>query len=89
VESRHGRLRDECLDGERRWTLTESRVVAKDYPSEYNLFRSHSKQGHRRPSDFAALRATPSPDPVTLWVPGAEDGQPHSNESTVLIKPED
>jgi transposase InsO family protein len=31
VESFHGRLRDECLNREQFWTLTEARVVIEDY----------------------------------------------------------
>jgi len=40
VESFHGRLRDECLNREQFWTLTEARVVIEDYrrvPSEATL----------------------------------------------------
>ncbi len=31
VESFHGRFRDECLNRELRWTLSEARVVVEDY----------------------------------------------------------
>ena len=31
MESFHGRLRDECLNREQFWTLTEARVVIEDY----------------------------------------------------------
>ncbi len=31
VESFHGRLRDECLNREQLWTLTEARVVVADF----------------------------------------------------------
>ena len=33
VESFHGRFRDECLNREQRWTLTEARVVIEDFGS--------------------------------------------------------
>jgi transposase InsO family protein len=32
VESFHGRLRDECLNREQFWTLTEARVVTRGLP---------------------------------------------------------
>jgi len=32
VESFHGRFRDECLNREQLWTLTEARVVIEDSP---------------------------------------------------------
>jgi transposase InsO family protein len=41
VESFHGRFRDECLNREQLWTLTEARVVIEDYRREYNSFRPH------------------------------------------------
>jgi hypothetical protein len=49
VESFHGRLRDECLNREQCWTLTEARVVIEDYRREYNTFRPHSKLGYLSP----------------------------------------
>ena len=45
VESFHGRLRDECLNREQLWTLTEARVVIEDYRCQYNHHRPHSKLG--------------------------------------------
>jgi transposase InsO family protein len=41
AESFHGRFRDECLNREQFWTLTEARVVIEDYLSEYNQHRPH------------------------------------------------
>ena len=41
VESFHGRLRDECLNREQLWTLTEARVVVADYQQNYNHSRPH------------------------------------------------
>jgi len=62
VESFHGRFRDECLNREQLWTLTEARVVIADYRNEYNQFRPHSRLGYVSPAQFAA-RAIPSPVP--------------------------
>jgi len=73
VESFHGRLRDECLDREQFWTLTEARVVIEDYrrvpskatsPSRQtwtdNTFRPHSKLGYLSLERFAARKSVPS-----------------------------
>lgn len=49
VESFHGRFRDECLNREQRWTLTETRVVIGDYRCEYNQQRPHSRLGYLSP----------------------------------------
>ena len=54
VESFHGRFRDECLNREQLWTLTEARVVIEDFRCEYNARRPHGKLGYRSPARFAA-----------------------------------
>ena len=54
VESFHGRLRDECLNREQLWTLTEARVVVEDFRCEYNERRPHGKLGYQSPARFAA-----------------------------------
>lgn len=74
VESFHGRFRDECLDREQLWTLTEARVVVEDYRCEYNHRRPHSRLGYRSPKQFA-LQPTPSPSSVGLRPPYVGDGQ--------------
>jgi len=74
VESFHGRFRDECLNREQFWTLTEARVVIEDYRREYNHFRPHSKLGYASPAHFASQRQ-PSPAPVGLRPLSAGDGQ--------------
>jgi putative transposase len=43
VESFHGRFRDECLNREQLWTLSEARVVIEDFRHRYNHLRPHSK----------------------------------------------
>ena len=65
VESFHGRLRDECLNREQLWTLTEARVVIEDYRCQYDHYRPHSKLGYQSPKRFAATtQSVPSPAPV-------------------------
>ena len=79
MESFHGRLRDECLNREQFWTLTEARVVIEDYRREYNTFRPHSKLGYLSPARFAARKTSPSPSPVGLRPSYAGDGQTNAN----------
>jgi len=74
VESFHGRFRDECLNREQLWTLTEARVVVEDYRQEYNQRRPHSKLGYQNPRQFAANQS-PSPSAVGLRPPSIGDGQ--------------
>ena len=74
VESFHGRFRDECLNREQLWTLTEARVVVEDFRHEYNDFRPHSRLGYASPAQFAAQR-NPAPAPVGLRPSSAGAGQ--------------
>jgi transposase InsO family protein len=74
VESFHGRFRDECLNREQLWTLTETRVVVGDYRREYKQVRPHSRLGYESPAVFA-VRRCPSPAPFGLRPPCAGDGQ--------------
>ena len=79
VESFHGRFRDECLNREELWTLTEARVVVGDYRRQYNEVRPHSRLGYESPAAFAA-RNCPIPVPVGLRPPSTGIGQT-SNEN--------
>lgn len=81
VESFHGRFRDECLNREQLWTLTEARVVVGDYRRKYNEFRPHSRLGYESPAAFAA-RLCPSPAPVGLRPPSTGDGQEGQKTTT-------
>lgn len=79
VESFHGRFRDECLNREQLWTLSEARVVVGDWRRKYNQVRPHSRLGYQSPAQFAA-QLCPSPSPVGLRPPYAGDGQqPNQN----------
>lgn len=53
VESFHGRFRDECLNREQLWTLTEARVVIEDFRVDYNQRRPHGGLGYRTPHECA------------------------------------
>jgi putative transposase len=81
VESFHGRFRDECLNREQLWTLTEARVVIGDYRSEYNQLRPHSRLGYLSPARFVA-QLCPSSASVGLRPPFAKDGQNQNEKLT-------
>jgi transposase InsO family protein len=81
VESFHGRFRDECLNREQLWTLSEARVVIEDFRRYYNQERPHSKLGYESPAHYAA-RICPSPSPVGLRPPYARDGQTEEKTTT-------
>ena len=81
VESFHGRFRDECLNREQLWTLTEARVVIEDYRREYNQRRPHSRLGYVSPAQFAA-QTSPSLTPVGLRPPSVRDGQNQNHQPT-------
>ena len=90
VESFHGRFRDECLNREQLWTLTEARVVIEDYRNQYNQKRPHSKLGYQSPARYAAS-LSPSLAPVRPAKPGlpyARDGQPASVIATSTNHPD-
>jgi putative transposase len=53
VESFHGRLRDELLNGELFDTLWEAKVLLKQWRREYNAIRPHSALGYRPPAPEA------------------------------------
>ena len=80
VESFHGRFRDECLNREQLWTLTEARVVIEDFRREYNQRRPHSRLGYQSPARFAA-QLRPSPPAVGLRPPSVGDGQTQNPSS--------
>ena len=69
IESLHARFRDECLNREQLWTLTEARVVIEDWRWLYNNVRPHRSLGNITPRGFTeyintegsgSIRATPS-----------------------------
>jgi len=89
VESFHGRLRDECLNREQFWTLTQARVVIEDFRRTYNTFRPHGKLGYLSPARFAARKSAPSPSPVGLRPSYAGDGQTNANNLKPKTTPKD
>ncbi len=77
----NGRFRDECLNREQLWTLTEARVVIGDYRSQYNQLRPHSRLGYLSPARFVA-QLYPSSASVGLRPPFAKDGQNQNEKLT-------
>ena len=61
MESFHSRFRDECLNREQLWTLTEARVVIEDFRQDYNAARPHSSLGYLSPHRFVAEKSLPIP----------------------------
>lgn len=49
VESFNGRVRDECLNINIFWSLTQARVVISDWKEDYNHRRRHSSLGYQAP----------------------------------------
>lgn len=52
IESFNARLREECLNREQLWTLTEARVVLEDWRWKYNHVRPHRSRGYVTPLAF-------------------------------------
>ncbi len=53
IESFNGRLRDECLNGEVFFTLTDAREKLERWRRDYNQQRPHSALADRTPEEFA------------------------------------
>ncbi len=57
VESFNGKLRDELLNGEIFFSLTEAKVLIERWRLEYNTIRPHSSLGYRPPAPAATMPA--------------------------------
>ena len=55
VESFNSRIRDECLNINIFWSLTQARVVISDWKEDYNHRRRHSSLGYQAPAAYAAV----------------------------------
>jgi transposase InsO family protein len=54
IESFNARVRDECLNINIFWSLTQARVVISDWKDDYNHRRRHSALGYQAPAVHAA-----------------------------------
>jgi putative transposase len=68
-ESFNGKLRDELLNGEIFYTLTEAQVMIERWRQHYNTIRPHSALGYRPPAPKAILHP--------LWGQVTPQGQNH------------
>lgn len=59
IESFNGKLRDELLNGEIFYTLTEAKVLIERWRQHYNTVRPHSSLGYRPPAPEAIEIAPP------------------------------
>ena len=57
VESFNGKFRDELLDREIFYTLTEARILIERWRRQYNTVRPHSALGYRPPAQDAIMPA--------------------------------
>ena len=74
IESFNGKLRDELLNGEIFYTLTEAKVLVERWRQEYNTVRPHSSLGYRPPA------------PETIAMPmGARTGSTELAGSAPLV----
>jgi transposase InsO family protein len=64
VESFNGKLRDELLNREIFYSLTEAKVLIEHWRREYNTVRPHSSLGYRPPAPEATLSAEPCSAPL-------------------------
>jgi len=58
IESFNGKLRDELLNREAFYTLTEAKVLIEQWRREYNQVRPHSSLGYRPPAPEAIIPVT-------------------------------
>ena len=58
IESFNGKLRDELLNREVFYTLTEAKVLIEQWRKEYNQVRPHSSLGYRSPAPEARIPVT-------------------------------
>lgn len=65
IESFNGRLRDECLNVETFFDLSDVREKLERWRQDYNQVRPHSALGDRSPEEFTKLwKQMPSEDPA-------------------------
>jgi transposase InsO family protein len=57
LKSFHGRFRDECLNREHFFMMTEARMVIGDYREEYNRVRPHGGLGYLSSEEFVARQS--------------------------------
>ena len=66
IESLHARFREECVNREQLWTLTEARVVIEDWRWLYHYVRPHRSLGNITPQRFAENLMTEGSDSTLI-----------------------
>ena len=91
MESFHGRFREECLNREQLWTLTEARVVIEDFRQDYNAERPHSSLGYLSPQRFVVGKSSsiPSSGPDRQAGPSLRLGLPTATEVITSTRAKD
>jgi len=82
VESFNARLREECLNREQLWSLSEARVVLEDWRWKYKHIRPHRSLGYLTPLAFAQ-KETSTNQPSTQ---GPGSGRPTDSLHPALDK---
>ena len=54
IESFNGKLRDECLNINEFWSITQARMIITVWKEEYNHHRRHSSLAYKTPAEYAA-----------------------------------
>jgi putative transposase len=65
-ESFHGKLRDECLNGEIFYSLREAQVVSEKWRVVYTTLRPHSALGYRPPAAGSPWGVNPTSRPMAV-----------------------
>lgn len=64
IESFNSRIRDECLNINIFWSLSQARVVIADWKDDYNRHRRHSSLGYQAPAVYSASCTHKQPRPT-------------------------
>ena len=90
VESFNGRFREECLDRELIYTLSESRVIFGDWKHYYNNIRPHRSLGLLTPCEFAKKKLIHGPGsenpPGSLRQGQLTTKQIHNNKPEIISR---
>jgi len=89
IESFNGRLRDECLNGEIFFSLSDAREKLERWRHDYNQKRPHTALADRTPAEFAqALGGRPFALPIVgKTKPAAGQGSAAAGQKTPALDP--
>lgn len=84
IESFNGRLRDECLNGQVFFDLTDAQRKLEEWRTDYNEHRPHSALADRTPSEFAKAAGY---RPFALLISDKADPKPRQGFAHAGQKP--